>query len=171
MKKNALVLVLALSLGGACARADGPPSCAPSCAPTCEKERGWSCWFKKKDCVKKECVRVPDTRKKTHTEYRCIEEDICKPRCHLCKLGKCGGGCDNCDTGKCKDCGKVRCRRKLVKKFVTEEQCTTKCIAVVKPECCETACPPAPIPAPAPARTGKTELLPRPPDPVKPMTK
>ena len=175
MKKNALVLVLALSLGGAYARADGPPGCAPTCAPACEKE---SCKSKKKDCVKKECIRVPDTRTKTHVNYGCIEEDMCKPWCHFCKKIKgCGGKahCDNCDdcaTGKCKDCGKIRCRRKLVKRFVTEEQCSSKCIVVVKEQGCETPCPPicppAPIPAPAPS---KTEKLPRPPDPVKPMTK
>src|SRR5688500_6373970 len=131
MKRTAILLAAALVLGSANAWADGGPCGSP---PPCKKERSCCSWFKKKkDCVEKECIRVPDTKKKTHTEYKCIEEDICKPWCHFCKKAKCGGcvtaKCDDCDKGgKCKDCGKVRCRRKLVKRFVVEEECTTKCI-------------------------------------------
>lgn len=160
MRLKSMLLVIAV-LCTAMARAGEP--CGK---PPCEKPRSCFSLFKKKDCAKeeKECVRVDDKKKVTHTHYGMIEKDVCKSNCTKCNLGKkkCGSckeeKCDQCDK-----CGKVRTVRQLVKRFEVEEVCTTKCVPVVK-ECPTVHCaPPAPVPGP--------EKLPVKPIPADPMKK
>jgi hypothetical protein len=78
------------------------------------------------------CVRVPDVLKTPRTIYDCKCEDYCAPRCSLRALlgGLCGCG-DTC-------CGPVRTRKILLKKVVTDECPTTKCVVQQVP--CEGAC-------------------------------
>ena len=107
---------------------------------------------------------MPDKKKVTTVEYSCKEDEICLSRCSLGKLlrGKCGckDDCDDCG----KECGKIRTRRKLVKRFVTEEKCVTKCTPVVKEDDCAQPCQvehgqPTPVMIP----TTPSEKLPNPP--------
>lgn len=83
----------------------------------------------------KVCVRVPDVQKTPRTIYDCKCEEYCAPRCSLRALlgGLCGHPPDSC-------CGSVRTRKILLKKVVTDECLTTKC--VVQPALCEGACVP-----------------------------
>jgi hypothetical protein len=123
----------------------------PAYEPCCEDGKKW-----KKG--KRYCVPEHTTIKKIHVEYRCKEDEVCKNRCTLCgMLGglfrfkkKCGdccedAGCDDCDD--CDKCGKVRCRRRLVKRFVTEECPGTKCVP--PKDCCEEVVVPCPAVPPA----------------------
>jgi len=98
------------------------PACAPACGPCYEQV-----------CTKR-CVPVPDTKKIVHPEYCCKETDMClPPKCgfSLFKKKDCCGACGACGTcgtcGDCVKCGKVRTRRVLLKKYVTTEECRTKC--------------------------------------------
>ena len=88
--------------------------------------------------------------KKTSWVVKCEEFCPSLPGCgHGCK-SSCGGSCDTgCDSDCCGDpcaslkkpmvppkCGKVRCRKKLVKKTITCEIPSYKCIVV----CCNAGC-------------------------------
>jgi len=96
------------------------PAVPEVCAPSCCYEA----------VCKKKCVAVPETKKHTHTCYGCKCLDVCLPKC---KLG-CGKGCD-CEPG-CTHCGKPRIKKVLLKKFVVEEECSTKCEVVHETEMC-----------------------------------
>jgi len=69
----------------------------------------------------KVCKPVPDKKKVTKVVYECKEEWYCLSKCpkHNC--------CDPC-AAPCPACDKPRCRRILVKKIITEEKPTTKCV-------------------------------------------
>ncbi len=148
MKRSSLALALAVGLAGLvgpsaaqepiAAPAAPPPApvCVEAgvpCEPCCEDVKTW------KKC-KRYCVPEATTIKKTRTEYRVKEDEICKARCTLCGLlgglskgkKKCG---ERCEDDCCDKCGKVRCRRRLVKRFVTEECPGTKCVP--PKDCCE----------------------------------
>ena len=110
-----------------------PPDCCPDC-----------CEGKAKKC-KRYCVPEASTKKKTHTEYSCKEDEICRSRCFFCGLltpfhrtcHSCNT-CDSCNEG-CRECGRVRTRRRLVKRFKTEECPITKCVP--PKDCCEEHAP------------------------------
>jgi len=133
MSKNAYLLLAALALTATQLHAGdcSPKPEQPKCVYAVVKQD--SCCQKKHKC-KKKCVRVEDTKKHTETCYRCKEKEICLPGCYFCHLAKCGG-CKDCGDGKCDHCGKPRTVRKLCKRFVVEEKCTTKCV-VVDDDCC-----------------------------------
>lgn len=94
------------------------------------------------DVVRKCCKVVPDVKKVTHTIYDCKCEDYCLPRCnclcHHCKSCEepCQGcfgseGClkSHCDPlNLCPMCGKPRVKKILMKKIITEECPTFKCV-------------------------------------------
>jgi len=75
------------------------------------------------------CIALPDTRKRTHTCYRCKCIDFCLPRC---TLQGCKKSCDDCGScgEPCARCGHPRVKKVLLKKFVVEEECATKCEVV-----------------------------------------
>ncbi len=75
----------------------------------------------------KVCKPVPDKKKVTKIVYECKEEWYCLPQCP-CPLHI--GKHDCCDSSgaTCPTCEKPRCRRVLIKKIVTEEKPTTKCV-------------------------------------------
>jgi hypothetical protein len=117
----------------------------PGDEPCCEDGKKW------KKC-KRYCVPEHTTIKKIHVKYRMKEDEVCKDRCTLC--GMLGGlfkgkkKCDECCEDDCCDkCGKVRCRRRLVKRFVTEECPGTKCVP--PKDCCEEVVVPCPAVPPA----------------------
>lgn len=73
------------------------------------------------------CKPVPDKKKVAKVVYEFKEEWYSLPKCPCSlHLGK-HDCCEPCGT-PCPTCDKPRCRRVLVKKFVTEEKPTTKCI-------------------------------------------
>jgi hypothetical protein len=80
-----------------------------------------------KEVIHKVCRQVPDVKKTVKTVYSCKEDDVCLPRCHGAGGHKhehgeaCGEGCEECGGT-----AKVRTRRLLVKRFVTEECPSTK---------------------------------------------
>lgn len=81
-------------------------------------------------CVpcKKHCVEVPDTKVVKKTCYDCKCEDFCKSRCCICAYLKKLCGCDLA----C--CGKVGTRHILLKKVISKEHPSCKC--VVEPGPC-----------------------------------
>jgi hypothetical protein len=75
----------------------------------------------------KVCKPVPDKKKTTKVVYECKEEWYCLPKCPCpLHIGK-HDCCDSCGN-HCLTCEKPRCRRILVKKIITEEVPTTKCV-------------------------------------------
>jgi hypothetical protein len=76
------------------------------------------------DCDKV-CVPEPAKAKKVRTEYdlKCV--DYCLPKCpHFSLLHRWG----TCDTGCDVTCGKPRTRHVLVKRLITEERDSVKCV-------------------------------------------
>src|SRR5262245_46698350 len=73
------------------------------------------------------CNQVPSTKKVTKTVYQAKEEWYCLTKCPCpLHIGK-HNCCDPC--GKfCTTCDKPRCRRILVKKIITADEPTTKCV-------------------------------------------
>jgi hypothetical protein len=72
------------------------------------------------NCGGRTCVSVPSTKVHTKTIFcsKCIE--YCLPRCSLLH----GGGCDSCAD----NCGPIRTKNVLLKKVVTTECPSTKCV-------------------------------------------
>jgi hypothetical protein len=112
-----VVLVLAAS---AVSFAD-PPGGKPGCEPgyvwveeTCYRE-----------VVTKCCKLVPDVKKVTRYVYDIKEEDFCltKCRCPVCCKAK-----GHCAEQPCPECGKPRCKKRLVKREVVEERPRYKCV-------------------------------------------
>ncbi|MCI0682664.1 MAG: hypothetical protein L0Y71_11210 [Gemmataceae bacterium] len=105
-------------------------------------------------CLHKVCIAVPDKKKTTTYEYSCKEKDVCLHRCvfggfhfggllrgHGCSDSACESSCGSCDQ-----CGRPRTVRVLMKKPVSCETDTTKCI-VTHQEACAPACPTSCAPA------------------------
>ena len=143
-----------MMLGVACLAVAGPAysgnhcksgsCCVQSCEPTCCS-----------GCGQKACRLICTMKKvkKTVWVVECEEFCVPNPRCgHSCgkKCCKsscctegCGEGCQSCcdpcaDRRRClvpPHCGKVRCRKKLIKKEITCEVPVYKC--VVCGTCCE----------------------------------
>lgn len=113
-----------------CASGCEPPSCAPAC------ER---------------CVRLPDVTKVSKSEHACKREHFCLPKRSLfdlfspgCHSGgdSCCDSCDSCDGSCASPCGQCECyartRKVLLKRIVTEECPTYRCVpACALPEGCE----------------------------------
>ncbi|MCC6417297.1 MAG: hypothetical protein IT429_03510 [Gemmataceae bacterium] len=120
------------------ARTTGTSACyfpaAPDCGPGCQPTT---------------CVRVPDVKKVKHTIYACKTEEFCSAACCLHGLFR-----------WCCDCGKVRTKTILLKRVVTEDCPTTKCVPhpCGVPGCGGTVAYPA---VPLPAGVGASH----PPDP------
>jgi len=79
-------------------------------------------------CLQKKCLRTAETKKVTKTVYSSKQQEYCLPRR---PVGGFLGGlfrkkecCSSCDGG---ECGKVRCKNVLVKKFTSEEKCVQPC--------------------------------------------
>ena len=98
-----------------------------------------ACGDQKQDCcsrcgVKKVCKVVCEMKevKKTCWEVEC--EEFCVPLPRLC--GRKAGACER-DCVAPPKCGKVRCRKKLVKKKVTRKVPVYKCVVEhVCGKCC-----------------------------------
>jgi len=103
--------VFCLSAG---VRAAGPPTCEPGYQIVEEV-----CYKEVVHCV---CKVVPDIKKVTKPVHDCKAVEFCQLKCpgFHCKHG--------CDGAPCPDCGKVRTRTVLLKKFVTVEEPTCKCV-------------------------------------------
>ncbi|MBY0525271.1 MAG: hypothetical protein K2R98_17825 [Gemmataceae bacterium] len=127
------------------------------------------------ECFKKCCQPTWEMKKHTEVNYCTKVVEYCLPKC-------CGFGCakkkDCCECADgcqepCHKCGKPRCKRVLVKKFVTEECQHNKCEVVHVPvETCPTCCTPpgcgAPVlTMPAAPTEPKAEPIPAPKDEVK----
>jgi hypothetical protein len=70
---------------------------------------------------------VPGTKKVVKAVYDVKCQDYCLKKCpHFGYENKCCSSCDGGNPG-CTNCGKVRTRKILLKKFVTEECPATKC--------------------------------------------
>jgi hypothetical protein len=79
------------------------------------------------DAACKVCKPVPDKKKVTKVVYEYKDEWYCLPKCPCPRhVGK-HDCCEPC-TSSCPMCEKPRCRRVLVKKIITEEKPTTKCV-------------------------------------------
>lgn len=99
------------------AAADCPPGCA----------------------VKKTCVVVPDVKKTSKTVYSSREKDFCLPKTKC--SGCCRRDCDqSCDQGGCEHC--VRTKRVLLKKTVTTECPSFKCVVAEEAVACAPSCGP-----------------------------
>lgn len=116
---NQVVLGAVLALAGATAAAAGPHD-GPACEPgyTIVEE---VCY---KEVVKKFCKVVPDVKKTQKWVYSCKSEDFCLPKCS-CPLH----GHKKCDTcAQCLECDGPMTKCLLVKKLVTTECPTSKCV-------------------------------------------
>jgi hypothetical protein len=111
------------------------------------------------EVVKKVCRQVPDVKKVTRWVYSCKTADFCKPGCFLHGPGH-QDGCGDCDGHRpCCPCGPVGCKHLLLKRLVTEECPTTRCVVectVERVPCVvyrmvPCGMPPASGPAPVPA--------------------
>jgi hypothetical protein len=143
-----LVVAIGLLLVGTAGAQDGCQGVGQGCGtPAC----GHSCAV----CCPRKVCKVVCEMKKVTTHCWCVEcEEFCAPLPRL-SIGWCSacGGCGDC--GNCRSpgwenllgglgtrpnpivpprCGKVRVRKKLVKKEITREIPVYKCIVV---ECCE----------------------------------
>ena len=101
-------------------------------------------------CLEKVCVPVPDKMKISKTVYACKEKDICLPRCPPFSFfrGGCHDRCDDCPPqADCPSCGHPRTVAVLMKKVVTTECPTTKCVVSHQEAKCEPACRPTCLPA------------------------
>lgn len=120
----ALGLSLASLAGAADHHATTPAACA-ACSP-CQE-------IVYKEVIKKVCRQVPDVKKVTKWVYDCKTEDFCIKQCSGL-LGKGGSGCSSgCSTGCDSGCPNGTCsgpyqRTLLIKRLVTTEVPTTKCI-------------------------------------------
>jgi hypothetical protein len=80
------------------------------------------------------------------TVYACKEKDICLPRCPPFSFfrGGCHDRCDDCPPqADCPSCGHPRTVAVLMKKVVTTECPTTKCVVSHQEAHCAPVCPPA----------------------------
>ena len=126
--------------------------------------------------VSKTCKVVCEMKKVKKTVWAVECEEFCAalPRCpRPCKsCGDCGkASCASCCEDPCASlrrpmvppkCGKVRCRKKLVKKEITCEVPVYKCVVVCcNAGCCEAGCGDE-VEAPAPA-AATTRAAPLPP--------
>jgi hypothetical protein len=117
----------------------GEPNCVAT-GPACCPPR-----------VQKICVPEPTKTKTVKTVYDCKCVDYCLPKCPCCP---CCGCCTlwpcfhkDCGCQSCPSCTKPRTRTVLVKKFVTTEEQTFKCVVkVVGCPCPEGPCGPGCLP-------------------------
>lgn len=153
-----LIAGMALAVSGVtnAARADevivvkGDGHCAPAPAPACLPE----------PCPSTQKICVTETRPTTKVVYSSVCKDYCLPHCGLgCLFSHNCSGCGE-ECGECKECGKVRTRHVLVKKFVPG--CDVK-VCVPKEVPCAPPCGSV-IVTPAPA---KVEPIPVKPVPAK----
>lgn len=161
MKRNLLVplscLALVLASGAASAQEIRPVTGILQIG-----HHGISCGHDACPSPCKECIVKHDKIKIIRPVYGMKCKDFCLPKCvfngfDFCKK-PCGHGCETacpspCPTpscSSCAECGKVRTRRILLKKFVECEEDIVKCEVVEHPPVCVPACPPACPPACAP---------------------
>ena len=121
----------------------GDPTCCgktPKCCKAC--------------CAQKTCKVVCEMKKVKKTCWVVECEEFCTslPGCHRGCKSSCGGCCESgCDSGcdPCASlrkpmvrpkCGKVRCRKKLVKKTITCEVPVYKCVPAGCNDGCNACC-------------------------------
>lgn len=141
-------LAIALLIAAAASAADccESPACCDSAA-CCDQSHGCcKCCGAKKVCkvvcemkeIKKSCWVV-------ECEEFCPNLPGCGSGCNSC----CKSGCSTCCNDPCAElrrpmvppkCGKVRCRKKLVKKEITCEVPVYKCVVVCCNGCCDDGC-------------------------------
>lgn len=113
-------LLLGVCCGIACT-----PRAAAAASPPAPCEAGYriveeTCY---REVVHKVCRMVPDVKKTTKVVYDYKVVDYYLPKKHGLRCSQCGQcGCS------CGVCGKPRTKRVLMKKFVTVEQPTCKCV-------------------------------------------
>ncbi len=144
MRTILLSLAIGFLIANTCVAADscGSPAC---CDRTHESCGGCG--------VQKTCKVICETKKVKKTVWVVECEEFCAPlpNCERSCKSSCGGGCGDsgCDSGCSSDpcdslrrplvppkCGKVRSRKKLVKKEITCEVPVYKCVVV----CCNAGC-------------------------------
>jgi len=157
-----LLIVSGATAGDGCA----PPACDPAAVQTCGTPDCCGGCGTKARCAKKVCQVVCDVKKVKKVVWTVECEEFCAPlpNCDRCRNGcGCGAGgqaccetacssCESCCGKSCCDpcaslrnrnyvppkCGKVRCRKKLVKKEITCEIPVYKCVVVYAcPSCCD----------------------------------
>lgn len=143
---RAIVCVVGLLLAG--------PAMALECCQRC----GHAC-----ECCKT-CRLVPSTKKVTKNVYHTECEDFCVPAHSAHEI--CRDECGRRQVVVTPRCGEVRTRKKLIKKEVTEEVPSTKCVVEYLCPACAAACqqgPSASLPAANQMSTGLAqENAPRP---------
>jgi hypothetical protein len=146
-----------------------------ACDPGCGSTVSNCCQCGCKAPCKKVCRVVCEMKKVEVTCWEVKCEDFCAPlpACgRSCGESGCGtesscGGCDPCKDGCCCEkcvkppkCGKVRCKKTLVKKTVTKEVPVYKCVVdYVCCDCCGSGCSTTEPAAPAPpkAKSAQTD--------------
>jgi hypothetical protein len=157
MRKTLLPGAVLLALAGTSALglASGPLPGAP-----CEPGYQIVTEVQYREVVKRVCKNVPDVKRVTHWVYECKTVDFCKAGCSL-HGARHQGTCDDCDGhGSRCPCGPVGAKHYLLKRLVTEECPTTRCVVECTVErvpcvvCRKVPCAasPAACPAPVPAR-------------------
>ena len=115
MKKRFLTILVAITAVTIAAGQAAKPSAAP--APG----RGHAATASGADCGEKICSAEPAKVKTVKSVYgvKCVE--YCLPKCPHLSLRHAGDGCGV-------KCGKLRTRQVLLKRSVTEERDTAKCV-------------------------------------------
>jgi len=151
------LLLSGAAMAGDCCTA---PACCDQTHECCH-----SCGVRKVCKVVCEMKKVKKTTWVVECEEFCASLPNCKRPCKsCCNTGNCGEECccDPCASLRRPmvppKCGKVRCRKKLVKKEIICEVPVYKCVVVCVNSCCEAAAccgeeadSPAPAPKAAPA--------------------
>lgn len=88
-------------------------------------------------CLDKVCIAVPDKKKISKVEYSCTQKDICLPRCSF----RFGFG-HSCCEDDCLRCGRPRTVNVLMKRSVSHECPSMKCVVSHQPAACAPACRP-----------------------------
>jgi len=151
MRTMIFVLAIGFLDANTCVAADsyGPPACCDQIHDCCNR-----CGVQKRCKVICEMKEVKKTCWVVECEEFCVPLPGCGPFCKSACCDGCDSGCDigcgdGCPSDPCASlrrpivppkCGKVRCRKKLVKKEITCEVPVYKCVVVCCKGCCDSVC-------------------------------